>query len=48
MEIAFIEINGYPIWIVNQLEEECKVINEQHHRKIETKIDSNTVATDKN
>ena len=45
IEREFIEINRYPKWIVNQLKEECKLVNEQYHRNIETKIDSNTVAT---
>ena len=43
IEREFIEINGYPKWIVNQLKEECKLVNEQYHLNIETKIDSNTV-----
>ena len=45
IEREFIEINGYPKWIVNQLKEEWKLANEQYHRNIETNIDSNTVAT---
>ena len=45
IERKFIEISGYPKWIVTQLKEECKLVNEQYHRNIGTKIDSNTVAT---
>ena len=43
IERVFIEINGHPKWIVNQLKEECKLVNEQYHRNIESNIDSNTV-----
>ena len=39
----FIEINGYPEWLVNQLKGECKLVNEQYYRNIETNIDNNTV-----
>ena len=28
IEREFIEIDGYPKWIVNQLKEECKLVNE--------------------
>ena len=45
IEREFIEVNAYPKWIVNQLKEECKLVNGQYHRNIETNIDSNTVAT---
>ena len=45
IEREFTEINGYPEWIVSQLKEECKLVNEQYHRNIETNVDSNTVAT---
>ena len=41
----FIEINGYPKWILNQLKEECKLVNEQYHSNIETNIDNSTVTT---
>ena len=41
----FIEINGYPKLIVNQLKEECKLVIEQYHRNIETSVDNNTVTT---
>ena len=41
----FIEINGYPKWIVNEFKEECKLLNEQYDRNIQTDIDSNTVGT---
>ena len=44
IEKEFIEINGYPKWIVNQLKE-YKLVNEQYHRNIETNIDNNTVTT---
>ena len=45
IEREFIEINRYPKWIVNQLKEECKLVNEQYHQNIETNINSNTVTT---
>ena len=31
IEREFIEINGYLEWIVTQLKEECKLVNEQYH-----------------
>ena len=34
----------YSKWIVSQLKEECKLVNEQYHGTIETNIDNNTVA----
>ena len=43
IEREFIEINGYPEWLVNQLKGECKLVNEQYYRNIETNIDNNTV-----
>ena len=45
IEREFIEINEYPKWIVNQLKEECKLVNEQYHQNIETNINNNTVTT---
>ena len=45
IESEFIEINEYPKWIVNQWEEECKLVNEQYHGNIETNIDNITVTT---
>ena len=45
IERKFIEINGYRKWIVNQLKEECKLLNEQYHRNIETYTDNNSVTT---
>ena len=41
----FIEVIGDPEWIVNQLKEECKLVNEQDYRNIETNIDNNIVTT---
>ena len=45
IEREIIEINRYPKWIVNQLKEEYKLVNEKYHRNIKTNINSNTVTT---
>ena len=34
IEREFIEVNRYPKWIVNQLKEECKLVNEQYHQTL--------------
>ena len=43
IERECIEINRYPEWIITQLKEECKLIDEQNHQNIATNINSNTV-----
>ena len=42
IEREFIEINGYPKLIINQLKEECKLVNKQNHKNIATNVDNNT------
>ena len=38
-------VHRYPKWMVNQLKEECKLINKRYHRNIETNIGNNIVTT---
>ena len=45
IEREFLEINGYPKRIVNQLKEECKLVNEQYHQNIKINTNNNTVTT---
>ena len=44
-ERGFIEINGHPKWVVNQLKKECKLVNDKYNQNIETKNDNNTITT---